>query len=80
MFKMLLKQDPDAQAVYVVWYQREPYIDENPLEEYWEYMVYFDKYDYKDDLEYIREKYKNVKVRIYKQIDSFEQIEPKFHK
>ena len=73
---MCLKQDPDAKAVYIVWYEREAYYDDNPLEEHWEYMVYFDKQDYKEDLEWIRDQYTNIKVRIYKLFDSFESKEP----
>ena len=71
-----LVQDPDAKSIYIVWYEREAYHDENPLEEHWEYMIYFDKHDYKEDLEYIRDRYSNIKVRMYKLLDSFESKEP----
>lgn len=76
---MCLKQDPDAKAVYIIWYERESYANEDPIKEYWEYMVYFDKSDYDEDLEWIRDRYTNIKVRIYKHIDSFDIKEPEVY-
>ena len=83
-----LKQDPEAETVYIIWYAREPYWyemedrlnwyemedrlkDDGTFEPIWEHMVYFDKEDYESDLEYIAEKYKAYKVRIYKLSEQF---------
>lgn len=74
-----LKQDPEAETVYIIWFAREPYWyemedrlkDDGTFEPVWEYMVYFDKEDYEADLEYIADEYKAYKVRIYKLSEQF---------
>lgn len=74
-----LKQNPEAEIVYIIWYAREPYYDEladrlkddGTFEPVWEYMVYFDKKDYEEDLEFIADKYETYKVRIYKLSEQF---------
>jgi hypothetical protein len=76
----MIKQDPEAETVYIIWYAREPYHyeatsdrlrDDGTFEPVWEYMAYFDKEDYEADLEYIADKYKAYKVRIYKLSEQF---------
>lgn len=74
----MIKQDPESETVYIIWYAREPYHyeyrrlrDDGTFEPVWEYMAYFDKEDYEADLEYIADKYKAYKVRIYKLSEQF---------
>jgi hypothetical protein len=76
----MIKQDPEAETVYIIWYASEPYHyeatsdrlrDDGTFEPVWEYMAYFDKEDYEADLEYIADKYKAYKVRIYKLSEQF---------
>lgn len=69
-----LRQDPEAKIVFIIWYERDPYYYEQYPQ--WEYMVYFDRKDYELDLEWIKDKYKNIKVRIYKISKWFEIKEP----
>lgn len=70
----VLKQDPEAKIVFIIWYDRDPYYYEQSPQ--WEYMVYFDRKDYELDLEWIKDKYKNIKVRIYKISKWFDIKEP----
>lgn len=76
----MIKQDPESETVYIIWYAREPYHyeetsdrlrDDGTYDPVWEYMAYFDKEDYETDLEYIADKYKAYKVRIYKLSEQF---------
>jgi hypothetical protein len=68
MFKEL-KQDPDAKTIWVIWFERKPYMDEH--EPQWEYMVYFDEEDFHKDLEWISDKYDNYKVVVYNRDETF---------
>jgi hypothetical protein len=76
----MIKQDPESETFYIIWYAREPYLyeetsdrlrDDGTFEPVWEYMAYFDKEDYEADLEYIADKYKAYKVSIYKLSEQF---------
>ena len=68
MFKEL-KQDPNAKTIWVIWFERKPYIYEN--EPQLEYMVYFDEDDFREDLEWISDKYDNYKVVVYNRDETF---------
>jgi hypothetical protein len=68
MFKEL-KQDPNAKTIWVIWFEREPYIYEN--EPQLEYVVCFDEDDFREDLEWISDKYDNYKVVVYNRDETF---------
>ena len=68
MFKEL-KQDPNAKTIWVIWFEREPYIYED--EPQLEYMVYFDEDDFREDLEWISDQYDNYKVVVYNRDETF---------
>lgn len=64
-----LKQDPDAKTIWVIWFERKPYVDER--EPQLEYMVYFNEDDFREDLEWISDKYDKYKVVVYKRDETF---------